>query len=178
MNISHNRTDRILLLGESGTGKTYIAKKIVESAPQRIICTPHADEWKQEPNRVVTMNEQALLEAIGKGLDEGNLVMVLDDLDVTIKKTERDPRLNYLLMGPRHRGIGWVIISRRTTDLPTLIFKQANKVYIFQTDLPQDLKLFREFYNCEEQVRALNRASHQCLFIDREAKTQQVIIAA
>lgn len=177
LQVAFRRTDRVLILGDVETGKTFLAGKIVASAPRRIILTPHHDDWTDEPNRIIVTTPEQLLDGVGKALELGNLVCVIDDMDILVKKTEKDPRMNLLLMGPRHRGIGWVMISRRTADLPTLVFSTANKVFIFQTDLPQDLETFREFYNCAEAVQGLNRLQHQTLFIDRETKKRQVIVA-
>jgi hypothetical protein len=175
--ISFRRIDRILIQGDSESGKSHLARKIIQGARRRVIITPHDDEWTEEPNRLIVRTEEQLLQGVKQCLSLGNLVAVLDDVDILITKTEKDPRMNELMMGARHRGVGWIIISRRTTDIPTLVFKQANKVFLFQTDLPQDLQIYRDYYNCDQTVKALNRVAHQCLFIDRETKKRQIVIA-
>src|SRR5712692_2731229 len=171
-NFQFKRTDRFLALGESLSGKSFLARAIITQTPRRVIITPHSEEWTEEPNRIVARNEEQLLDGIHQALKAGNCIVVLDDLDILIKKTEKDPRANMLFMGARHRGVGYFCISRRTADLPTIIFQQSNKVFLFQTDLPADLELYRDFYNCADAVKALNSVSHQCLFIDRDRKTR------
>jgi hypothetical protein len=112
-----------------------------------------------------------------KAFRAGNIMVVVDDADVYFTRFEDDNRLKIILAVGRHRNCGWCIMTRRTQDLPPLCFKQANKVFIFQTDYPNDLALYEDFYMVSAEVRGLNREAHECLFIDREQRSKRVIVA-
>lgn len=170
-------TDRLLILGDSGSGKTYLATKILKSYPRAIIITPQPDEWKEFPNRVVTLDPETAFSTIQKALATGNVVVVVEDADTFLTRYENDARLRYFLIASRHRRVGWVFIARRTQDMPTLVFKQANKLFLFQTDLPHDLKTYEEFYGIAGEVKGLDRAAHNALFVDRETREKRVIVA-
>jgi hypothetical protein len=175
--VSLKPTDRILILGENGTGKTYLARRLLSKAPRVVVFTPYANEWTEYPNRIVGYKAETFYETIHRCLKTGNVLLAGDDEDLYLDRYADDDRLRYLLVGGRHRGIGWVCISRRTADLPPLYFKTANKVFLFQTDLPRDVELFDSFYACGKEVKTLNRAQYGCLFVDREAHTKTPIVA-
>ena len=177
MNVSLKPTDRILILGESASGKTYLAKRLLSKARRVVVYTPQANEWTEFPNRVVGWKAETLYETIGKCLKEGNVFLAVDDADLPMDRYADDDRLRYFLVASRHRGVGWAVVSRRTADLPPLFFKQANKLFLFQTDLPRDLEIYRAFYGVEKEVRALPREQHGCLFIDREAHSKTPVVA-
>jgi hypothetical protein len=177
MNVSLKPTDRILILGESLSGKTYLAERLLSKAKRVVVYTPQANEWTSFPNRVVGWKAETLYQTIGKCIKEGNVFLAIDDADLPLDRYANDDRLQYLLVAGRHRNVGWAIVSRRTADLPPLFFKQANKLFLFQTDLKRDLEIFDDFYACAKDVKALPREQHGCLFLDREARTKVAVVA-
>jgi adenylate kinase family enzyme len=175
--ITLKSTDRILVLGESGSGKTYLAKHIVPNFPRHIIVSPYHGEWQGEKNVIYTVNASETYRAIEKALKAGNVFIVVDDADLFLENYLDDDNIRLLLIGSRHFGVGYLMISRRTQDVPKLLLKQANKVFIFQTDLDRDLEIIKNNFGEENAntVKNLNRATHEFLFIDRESRTAQVM---
>ena len=178
MNVQLDPRDRLLFLGESLSGKTYMAKRVLANCRSVVVYTPQADEWTEFPNRVVGWKPETLYETIGKCIQTGNVFLAIDDADLPLDRFASDDRLQYLLVAGRHRNVGWAVVSRRTADLPPLFFKQANKLFLFQTDLKRDLQIFDEFYACGADVKALPRDQYGCLFLDREARTKTRVVAA
>jgi hypothetical protein len=177
INITFSGTDYILLLGEGDSGKTYLGDKALRSFPRVVVITTDPREFTWCPNRVITIDPETVFQTIDKALEAGNTMVVIDDCDVTISRFTNDSRLRQLLAAGRHRGCGWCLMSRRTQDIPPLAFKQAKHVFIFQTDYPNDLETYRYFYNVEDEVRNLNFAAHECLYINRRARQMAVITA-
>jgi hypothetical protein len=165
------------MLGEGGLGKSYMADIFLRRFKRVLVIGSDPTEFEWCPNRVVTVDRERVLVELEKACKAGNLMVVVDDMDVYFTRFEDDDRLKYLLAAGRHRNCGFCLMTRRTQDLPPLCFKQANKVFIFQTDYPNDLALYKEFYMVSAEVKGLNREAHECLFIDREARTKRVIVA-
>ncbi len=176
--IELSNSSRILVLGESGGGKTYLTRKFLKTFHRVLVITPQADEFKDYKNRLVTLDPDKVYETIAVALQEGNMMVVIDDSDILLEKISKDRRFEYFIKGGRHRGVGFTIISRRTTDVPTMIPKQANRLFLFQTDLPRDIEFLNEyFYPAGDQVKGLDRKSHEFLYVDRDAKTMTVMVA-
>ncbi len=168
-----SNTDRVLVLGESLSGKTYLVRKFLKGFRHVKVITPQHDEFKDYQDRVVTWDVEKVFEAVAEGLGKGNMVIVIDDSDILLEKIAKDKRMKYFLGGARHRGVAWVIVSRRTADIPTLVPKQANKLFLFQTDLPRDVEFLNDyFYPAGDEVKELDREAHEFLYIDRDAKTR------
>ena len=142
-----------------------------------LVITTDPTEFSWCPNRVVTVDTETVLANMEKAFKAGNIMVVIDDADVYFTRFEDDNRLKTILAVGRHRNCGWCIMTRRTQDLPPLCFKQANKVFIFQTDYPNDLALYEDFYMVSAEVKNLNREAHECLFIDRETREKRVLVA-
>lgn len=168
-----SNTDRILVLGDSLSGKTYLVRKFSKQYKHVKVITPQHDEFKDYRDRVVTWDAEVAFEAIGEGLQKGNMLIIIDDADILLEKLVKDSRLKFFFSGARHRGVAWVIVSRRTQDIPTLAAKQANRLFLFQTDLPHDTKFLNEYYYpAGDEVRELDRNAHEFLYIDRDLKTR------
>ena len=177
MQVQLKNDSRILALGEGGSGKTYLAKRVLAANRRTVVFTPHPHEWKEYPNVVAGWKAEQLFKTIGQCLKTGNCFLAIDDADIPLDRYADDDRLRYFLVASRHRGVGWLCISRRTADLPPLFFKQANHLFIFQTDLPRDLEVYRAFYGVDQDVKALPREIHGCLYLNRETREKQVVIA-
>lgn len=170
----------VLILGEGEGGKTYLARAMLKNFSKRtvIVITPNSDEFKDYPNRTVTFNAETANETIKEALMEGNKFVVIDDSDVILKKIEKDKRFLSLIASGRHYGCGWMVISRRTADIPTLCAKQAKHVFLFQTDLPSDIDFLNDFYYpAGDEVKELDFENHEFLYIDRKARTRQRLTA-
>jgi adenylate kinase family enzyme len=178
--IELERTDRIMLLGESKSGKTYLAKKIIRAFPRHFVISPYVGEYNDTTNNVkYTLNATEVERIVEKILEQRNIMLVIDDADLFLENRINSDVYMLLFAGSRHRGVGYILLSRRTTDMPKLAFKQSNKVGIFQTDLALDLKIIADTYGDEaaQIVRSLNRQKHEFLWIDRENRTKEILVA-
>lgn len=172
-----DRASYILVLGEGYAGKSYLIRKYLKHFKRVVVITPNHEEFKDYPNRVVTFEPEVCNDTIRKALLAGNCMVLIDDSDVILKKIENDHWFKYLIASGRHRGCGWTIASRRTQDIPTLVPKQANRLFLFQTDLPHDIEFINEWFNLGEEVKALDRQKHEFLYVNRDSKEQAVMVA-
>jgi ABC-type dipeptide/oligopeptide/nickel transport system ATPase component len=175
-------TDRMLILGENGSGKTFLAEKIIRAFPRVFIISPYEDEFVEYAKKKqvkYTSNEKIAYDIMMKVYSEGNIMLVVDDADLFLDRYTDDPEVKGLLIRSRHRNVGYIMIARRSQDMPKLLFKVANKVFIFQTDMKLDLKVIEDNYGEENAliVKGLNRDKHEFLFIDRERRTSEVLVA-
>src|SRR3990170_2514669 len=177
--ISLSSTDRILVLGDSGSGKTYLVENIILPAYKRsVVVTSDPTEFTRFPNRVVTISAEKTRETIEKACQAGNLMAAIDDTDIFFTRFENDDRVRYFLIASRHRGVGWCILVRRPTDIPPLVFTQANKVFVFQTDHPRELDLYGKYVTPDfaVQIKTLDRQAHHFLFYDRETRETRSMV--
>ncbi len=174
-----NLDDRILILGESKSGKTYLGDIMLQAYKRIVVITSDPTEFKWAKNRIVTIDPGEVNGAIQKALEMGRVVIAIDDADLYFTKYISDENVRYLLIAGRHRKVGWAFMGRRTQDLPTLVFKQANKVFAFQTDLDLDRETYRKNYGeqFEQLVNGLNRDAHQFVFFDRDSRQMRVMTA-
>lgn len=163
-------TDRILLLGDSGSGKTNLAETIAAAYRRVIVISADPEEFRTHPNRINTIDPERTRAAISEGYAKGNVLVVVDDTDNFFTRYENDNRIRGFLILSRHRNTGWIIICRRPTDLPPLVFTQANKICAFQTNHPRELGLYEDYIGggASGIIRGLNRREHEFLYFDRE----------
>ena len=175
------------MLGESGSGKTVLVTQLVKqcfpSASNVLVVTPYSDEFTFIPpsQKILTVDPSVAKEAVEAALRKGNTFIVIDDADLFLGATVKDEDLpiRYLLISSRHVNVGWLLISRRTQEMPKLAFKQATKLFFFQTDSYRDLEIIKLTFNEQDAqaVKSLDASKHECYFVDRKTKERKIITA-
>lgn len=174
--------ERVLVIGDSESGKTYLANQLIKAIPQEklVVVTPYRDEFTSVRRRYVTVFPEKVLELITVVLKEGKEFIVIDDFDILFQNRldDEDRALKILLVSGRHASIGWLVIARRTQDISKLMLKQATKLFFFQTNLYLDLQIIQSMFGdkAAQIVANLNWNNHECLFIDRTTREQKVIV--
>jgi hypothetical protein len=166
-------------MGDSGSGKTFMATKMAKSFKRVFVVSADPTEFQGFPNRINTINPETTRKALSDTYQKGNILAVIDDTDNFFTRFENDDRVRAFLILSRHRNTGWIIVARRPTDLPPLVFTQANKIFIFQTDHPRELALYDSYITpgVGEQIKALDRQAHYCFFYNRDTREEMVIVA-
>lgn len=172
LDLNVSTEDRILILGPSKSGKSYLARKLVDTMPRVVVFDPNG-EWTGIPGKRLAVHDvrgDRLRKMAKDTLKEGDIFFVMEDIDIVMDKwhLSEDEVLRYLFIAGRHRRVGWLVIARRPADIPTLILKQANKIFIFHNDLPHDAELFESMFGrgTAQTVQSLPPKEHQFLFID------------
>lgn len=142
-----------------------------------MVFSPHAEEWKEYPNRVWGWNDKQLFKTAQSCLREGNVILAVDDADIPMDRFANDDRLRYLLAGSRHRNVGWLCIARRASSIPPLFFENANQLFLFNTQYPNDLKLYRQSYGVDADVRALRKTEHGCVYLNADTMEKRLVVA-
>lgn len=173
-------SSRGLVLGEGFGGKTYLVRSITKHIKRAIVITPNAEEFKDYPNRILTDDEERVLEGFDMAYEQGNLCLIFDDGDATIDRYMTDSRFKRVIVSGRHRGVAWIIVSRRTADIPVIVAKQANRVFLFQTDLPTDIKFYNDYFGTQpaEAVKGLNRERHEFYYWNKDDKASSGVMIA
>lgn len=164
--------ERILIVGESKSGKTYLASKIGKLYSRVIVISPYRDEFVDFKNVVHTAEPETAYRTIQIALNKGSVMLILDDCDLYLENFINDPNVKKLLIGSRHYEVGYIAISRRFADVPKLLVKQCNKIFMFQTDLKLDIKTIQDNYgeSIAEEVKDLNRPKFEFIYLNRETK--------
>lgn len=173
----------IAVLGRKGSGKTYLARKMVENVTRLIVFDPQAEFTSCG---VVIHDRLSLVEYItevGAGSfrivyqpqfqvrgDEDlilvefsflcrvvgrlkNLVFVIDEFDRCIG---RDYTMKNLIQTGRHSGISIIATTIRYTDATRDFTAQADTIISFQCTEPGDVRYFRDrFGEMAERLPAL-----------------------
>src|SRR5712664_3683517 len=103
MNVELKTSDRLLLIGDSASGKTYMMEKIVKSYKRVVVVSADPKEFTTIPNRVFTIDPETTRTVLSKSYEKGNVFVVIDDTDQFFTRFENDDRIRRLLILGRHR---------------------------------------------------------------------------
>ena len=158
-----------LIFGKTGTGKTTLAKKIIENY-NRVIIIDALQEYKKglifysfqdladyfteknpsKFNFICRFENDLDMEYLFLFIFEiGNLLLVVEEAEIYIAPQVKQSSFLRLVRYGRHRGISILGIARRSTELSTSFRSQTDKIYSFKQTDPLDLKKMEllGFYN-------------------------------
>lgn len=159
-----------VIFGKTGTGKSYLAKQIIDSYTRVIICDP-----KHEYTGLIFTNFSDLSEYYKDNVPEKftfvcrfeseldynylfklcliieDLLLVVEEAEIYISPGARSSSFLDLVRYGRHHGISILGIARRATELSIDFKAMCDKIISFKQTFPRDIKTMQElgFENIE-----------------------------
>lgn len=151
----------ILIFGKRGTGKSYLAKKLIESETRIVIFdtlseyetgvlfdTEHGREFREFWQRVYRGNFRLVYRPLKPDdeIDEiaalvfalGNMTFVVEEIDCYCTSFQISEAFAHIVQRGRHKNITLVGITQRPFGIHRLLTSQAKEIYIFGTNEPRD----------------------------------------
>jgi DNA helicase HerA-like ATPase len=171
MNIIPKPGSRSYIVGKTGSGKTVLGRKLLESfLDSYIVIIDPKGSFKWPHDAVLVENleelsanrmEKTILIRPTLGLNKfvfynkvlewiwrrGNTVVFVDELYLMKKEGSANtypPALMDIITTGREKGITFIGCSQRPAQLPMVCISEAENYYCFRLRLPQDLKRMSE----------------------------------
>jgi len=135
--------DRLLIYGMSGSGKTYLVKKIIEcmrsqSYNYKVFNGNPIDYNKNDLFETITFDPiKSLKDFMIYAVKNAPITLVFEDLTTIFYSNDYPKLFQYLLFTGRRIGIGFIFITHRIKRIPSIIITNSNKVIVFK---PSDLR--------------------------------------
>lgn len=178
----------ILIFGKSGSGKTFLAKRIIEQFPRVIIF----DKLHEYDGDVATSFQEFLeLEPDARSsyviscrylfddLDEiqlhydytaravwefGNCLLVIEECEQFIDSYASNSNpINHLVSVGRHHGVSLLAIGRRPFEIAVKIRTQFTSIVTFKQTEPNDLRYLASYGFDADAVSRLSFDEHEYL---------------
>ena len=164
--ISLNPTSSILILGKKNSGKTTLAKYLVDNSNFDFLIIDVIGNWKGFKNKYdyILMDPSIPNPSIWKYAMKNSKFVVIDEAD----RHRFDWTLEHFYNVGRNFGCGWLAIARRMKDLSPIIRTNADYTFIGKTYHETDFKpILQDYYISESELR--NIGEHEFLvFKDNE----------
>lgn len=158
-------SERVAIVGKTGSGKTYFARHLLRPAPRLIVAdvkgTIDPAEWALDPLPMAKglarleagkparirvpnlLSAQAWEDFFWNVYRLRNVVLYLDEV-YAIGPPVGSPGLRALYTRGRELGIGVVASTQRPRYIPGFILSEAEWLVAFQTRMPQDAELLTQ----------------------------------
>jgi DNA helicase HerA-like ATPase len=167
----------ILDVGQSGTGKTRVARMLAERFPRRFILDPlgeYSGTVFESMTDVFDFFEQnADLEEFSivlRSSDEsdadflfrlawsvGNLLLVVEEANIYMDSRAKFPSFLQLVSRGRHRGVHLLCVSQRVPEVMIAFRAQKTSLITFLQDEPSDIDHLEEWGFDAENIQSLER---------------------
>lgn len=160
-------SERVLIAGKTGSGKTTLARKLLSNIKRLVIVDSKStladwsqETWQEQFNRTIRFKNprvERLLPPAGKDpggwyakhfermYKECNLLLYIDELFNMPNDTDAQSWLRSLYTQGRERGIGVWSSTQRPKAIPLVALSEAEHFFIFQLNLLDDRKRIAEF---------------------------------
>jgi len=153
-----------LIFGKRGSGKSFLAKKLVEKTPRLLIfdtigeydngvvCdSPEslANFWQPYQNknfRIIyrPLKPQDEIEVIaGLVWSCGEMTLLIEEVDCFCGPQTISDNLAMLIQRGRHKNIELIGVTQRPFGIHRLLTSQAKEIYIFNSNEPRDREYLR-----------------------------------
>ncbi len=149
----------ILIFGKRGSGKSYLANKLVEKEQRLVIfdtlseytegvvfedCQRFAEFWRriyQHPYRLIyrPLKPDEEIEYIAELVYTiGNVCFMVEEIDCYCSSYQISESFAHVVQRGRHQNITLIGITQRPFGIHRLLTSQAKEIYIFNTNEPRD----------------------------------------
>lgn len=162
----------ILIFGQRGSGKSYLAKKLIQAEPRYLIYDTMSEYtdgvifnseehqkfayfWQQTYRRNFRLIYRPLQPAaqIDSIADLvflcGNMLLLVEEVETYCSAYQISDQLAAIVQRGRHKNISLIGIAHRPNNINRLLTSQAKEIYIFATREPRDVDYLKSFLGPE-----------------------------
>ena len=174
--LSFNATDIIVISGKRHSGKTVLAKWIIDQYLEQdnnVEIFDINNEYQNYKHKAI-INKFGLVseyklrinELVNNAMSKGNKILVFDDIDTIISQNSiPDAMLECIIRG-RHRNIGMILIFRRINSMHKQIIFNADHFFIYRSKFDLDIRYLQDNLGTEFSLNDLNK--YEFLYLNAE----------
>ena len=161
--------EKIVIVGASGSGKTYLANQLLKSL-NGISVWVYDFNYQFHSSRAMIFHDLSeMLEVYdsakrghyifqphdnsentfrrfnAEAFKRGNLTLIEDEIHTFLTKQKQNKEFNQVILSGRPRGISVVSISSRPASCPNHVLSNAKHVFAFKLNLESDLKFLESY---------------------------------
>ncbi len=154
----------ILIFGKRGTGKSFLAEKLIEEEERLLVFDTLSEYttgvvfedydkltefWKliyRHPYRLIyrPLNPDQEIEKIADLVYTiGDICFVVEEIDCYCTAYQIGESMAHVIQRGRHKNITLIGITQRPFGINRLLTSQAKEIYIFKTNEPRDREYLR-----------------------------------
>jgi len=161
--------EKIVIVGASGSGKTYLANQLLKSLngisvwvydfnyqfhSSRAMVFHELDEMLKVYDSAkrghyifqpYDNSENTFRRFNAEAFKRGNLTLIEDEIHTWLNKHKQNNEFNRVILSGRPRGISVVSISSRPASCPNHVLSNAKHVFAFKLNLESDLKFLESY---------------------------------
>jgi len=159
-----NEKKIILIFGKRGSGKSYLAKKLVENEQKLLIFDTLSEYidgvvfedydkfaafWKQvyiHPYRLIyrPLKPDVEIERIAELVFTiGDICFLVEEIDCYCTAYQISESFAHVIQRGRHKNITLIGVTQRPYGVHRLLTSQAKEIYVFNTNEPRDREYLR-----------------------------------
>ena len=167
--------DKKIIFGVSGSGKSYLTKKLCLNYSRLIIIDP-LEEYSNKDNPISVLckdfvslliyvrdnSEKFRVSLIDNSLEMsekifklawelGNITIVIEEVDMICSPSFIGAEFANVIKRGRHKQVNIIANSRRPSEVNRLLTSQASEIYVFKLNEPTDVKYISNFSSKESE---------------------------
>jgi hypothetical protein len=176
-----------MILGKTGTGKTVLAKSLIENSKRLLVLDPLgeyggrifftfdalADFFSSEPEEfqaILRPQEEEDADFFFKlARTIGNVTVLVDEAEIYINPQSMPDSFRWLIQFGRHRGISLVCVGRRAPELNIYLRAQQTSIISFAQSEPRDIDHLVAYGFDAEEISYLDGHDYEVLGNDENS---------